>query len=224
MPRKRSARMAEMNSRMEEAIVTVRNNQFKHITDAATHFEVNYETLLRRLKGRQTYAQSHESQQLLSKAEEDTLYFSPPNPTLLKEANAAFNTQVLGGKPLDSPALRHTKNLAHISERLAAQVAILQKENKEQELILKKRKKRPSGKRAAMQGHFILSTAEIRNKVLAAELETARKKSKKTTTRKRKRQETPLEDEEEVWISPVTAKVVAPATVLWSGSANGVGG
>src|SRR5579862_2070605 len=74
MPRKRSARMAEMNSRMEEAIVAVRNNQFKHITDAATHFEVNYETLLRRLKGRQTYAQSRESQQLLSKAEEDALY------------------------------------------------------------------------------------------------------------------------------------------------------
>ena len=74
MPRKRSARMAEMNSRMEEAIVAVHDNQFKHITDAATHFEVNYETLLRRLKGRQTYAQSRESQQLLSKAEEDALY------------------------------------------------------------------------------------------------------------------------------------------------------
>ena len=48
-----------------------------------------------------------------------------------------------------------------------------------------------------MQGHFILSTAEIRDKVLAAELETAWKKGKKTTTRKRKRQETPSEDEEE---------------------------
>ena len=44
---------------------------------------------------------------------------SSPNPTLLKEANAAFNAQVLGGKPLDSPARKHAKNLAHISERLA---------------------------------------------------------------------------------------------------------
>ncbi|KAH0548178.1 hypothetical protein GP486_008102, partial [Trichoglossum hirsutum] len=122
---------------------------------------------------------------------------SPPNSVLLREANTTFNSEVMSGKPLDSPARRYAKNLTHTSERLAAQVAILRKENKEQELILKKRKKRPSGKRTAMQGHFILSTAEIHNKVLVAELETVRKKRKKTTTRKRKQQETLLEDEEE---------------------------
>jgi hypothetical protein len=122
---------------------------------------------------------------------------SPPNPALLREANSVFKSQVLSEKPLDSPARRYAKNLTHTSERLAAQVAILRKVNKEQELILKKRKKRPSGKRAAMQGHFILSTAEIRDKVFAAELETAQKKGKKTTTRKRKRQKTPSDDEGE---------------------------
>ena len=66
--------MAKMNPRMEEAIVAMRNNQFEHMTDAAAHFEVNYDTLRRRLKGRQTHTQSRESQQLLSKAKEDALY------------------------------------------------------------------------------------------------------------------------------------------------------
>ncbi|KAH0545350.1 hypothetical protein GP486_008455 [Trichoglossum hirsutum] len=122
---------------------------------------------------------------------------SPPNPILLKEANTTFNSQIRSGEPLDSPVRRYAKNLIHTSERLAAQIAILRKENKDQELILKKRRKRPSGKRAAMQGHFILSTAEIHDKVLAAELETVQKKRKKTTTQKRKRQKTPSEDEEE---------------------------
>ncbi|KAI9764043.1 MAG: hypothetical protein M1840_008919 [Geoglossum simile] len=104
---------------------------------------------------------------------------SLPIPALLREANSAFKSQVMSEKPLDSPAQRYAKNLTHTSERLATQVAILRKVNKEQELILKKQKKRPSGKRAAMQGHFILSMVKIRDKVLAAELETAQKKGKK---------------------------------------------
>jgi hypothetical protein len=46
MPRKLSIRMARINSRMEEAIVAVHNNQFEHVKDAATYFKVNYNTLL----------------------------------------------------------------------------------------------------------------------------------------------------------------------------------
>src|SRR5579862_3489475 len=66
---------------------------------------------------------------------------SPPNLTLLKEVNTVFNAQVLGGKLLDFSTQKHSKNLAYISKCLAAQVTILRKENKKQELILKKRKK-----------------------------------------------------------------------------------
>ena len=113
---------------------------------------------------------------------------SPPNSALLKEANVTFNSQVMSGKPLDSPGRRYAKNLTHTSEHLATQVTILRKVTKDQEAILNKRRKRPSGKRAALQGHFILSTTEIRDKVLAAELETARKKASQQRTRKRKRQ------------------------------------
>lgn len=122
---------------------------------------------------------------------------SPPSSLLLKEANTTFSSQVMSGKPLDSPARRYATTLTQTSECLATQVTILRKVTKDQEAILNKRRKRPSGKRAALQGHFILSTTEIRDKVLAAELETASKRASQQQTRKRKRQETSSEDEED---------------------------
>ena len=66
--------MAEVNSRIDKAIVAIHNKQFKYVKAAAAHFEVDRKTLERRLKGGQTHAQGHESTQLLSKAEEDALY------------------------------------------------------------------------------------------------------------------------------------------------------
>jgi hypothetical protein len=117
--------------------------------------------------------------------------------TLLKQANATFNSQVMNGELLNTPARKYVKNLTRTSERLTAQVAILRKEKKDQELILGKRQERRSGKRAVIKGHFLLTTVEIRDKVKAAELETARMKASKGSTRKRKRSKTPSEDEEE---------------------------
>jgi hypothetical protein len=58
------------------------------------------------------------------------------------------------------------------------------------------KRRKQSGKRAAVKGHFMLSTAEIRDNVQEAEKETARK-AIQPATRKRKRQETPPEDEKE---------------------------
>ncbi|KAI9774518.1 MAG: hypothetical protein M1840_002765 [Geoglossum simile] len=74
MPRKRSTRMAEVNSRIDEAILALHNKQFKHISAAAKFFKVDRSTLSKHLSGRKTHAQAHESSQLFSKAEEDTLY------------------------------------------------------------------------------------------------------------------------------------------------------
>ncbi|KAH0537568.1 hypothetical protein FGG08_005634 [Glutinoglossum americanum] len=122
---------------------------------------------------------------------------SPPNSELLRQANMSFNSQVMSGKPLDTPARSYATNLTYTSERLATQVTILRKEKKDQESILRKRQKRQSGKRAAVRGHFMLSTVEIRNNVQAAEEETAWKKAPQQATRKCKRQETPSEDEED---------------------------
>ena len=90
----------------------------------------------------------------------------------------------------------YAKDLTNTTERLAAQVTILRKKRESQNAVLKSRRQR-SGKRSAIKGSFLLSTAEIRDKVIAAENETARKKALKTTTPKRKRPATPSEDEEE---------------------------
>ena len=95
----------------------------------------------------------------------------------------------------NSRARKYAKGLTKATERLAAQVVILRKERVDHKEALGNRKQRQSGKRAAIKSHFILTTAEIRNKVKAAELETLRKKASKAPPQKRKRQATPLEDE-----------------------------
>ncbi|KAI9766239.1 MAG: hypothetical protein M1840_006653 [Geoglossum simile] len=74
MPHKRSARMAEVNSRIDEAILALYNKQFEHISAAAKFFKVQRDTLSERLKGRKIHAQAHKSAQLFSKVEKDMLY------------------------------------------------------------------------------------------------------------------------------------------------------
>ncbi|KAI9758935.1 MAG: hypothetical protein M1840_003624, partial [Geoglossum simile] len=76
-------------------------------------------------------------------------------------------------------------------------VAILRKERNDQKEALSKRRKQQSGKRAVIKGHFILTTAEICDQVIAAELETLRKKACKGAPQKRKWQATTPEDEVE---------------------------
>ena len=122
---------------------------------------------------------------------------SPPNSNALRKSNLVFNSKVTSGEPLDTPLRRYAKGLTNTTERLAVQVAILRKETKEQAAILGSRKKRKTGKRAAIKGHFLLSTTEILDKVGAAELETAQRKAPKAPTRKRKRPVTPPEDEDD---------------------------
>ncbi|KAI9760987.1 MAG: hypothetical protein M1840_002158 [Geoglossum simile] len=107
----------------------------------------------------------------------------------------------------DTPVGKYAKGLTKATEQLAAQVVILRKERIDQEKVLGNRKERISGKRVAIKGHFILTTAEICERVKAAQLETLRKKvpskkhkkapSKKCkkAPKKRKRQATPSEDE-----------------------------
>ena len=73
MTRKLSARMAETNARISEAIGAIQSRKFKTAYAAAKFFKVNRETLTRRLNGRDDHTQGHEQAQLLSIAEEDTL-------------------------------------------------------------------------------------------------------------------------------------------------------
>ncbi|KAH0542863.1 hypothetical protein GP486_008611, partial [Trichoglossum hirsutum] len=85
--------------------------------------------------------------------------------------DAHDDSQVVSGKPPDTSVRKYAKYLTHTSKRLVAQVTILHKEKKNLESILKKRQKQRSGKKAAVEGHFMLSTAEIRDNVQVAEKE-----------------------------------------------------
>ncbi|KAI9773651.1 MAG: hypothetical protein M1840_006925 [Geoglossum simile] len=122
---------------------------------------------------------------------------SPPDSATLRAANTAFNACIDDGNPLDTPARKYAKGLTKATKRLAVQVAILRKERNDQKEVLSKRRKQRSGKKAVIKGHFILTTAEIRDQVIAAELETLHKKACKEAPKKRKQQVTTLEDEVE---------------------------
>ncbi|KAI9767686.1 MAG: hypothetical protein M1840_005558 [Geoglossum simile] len=70
------------------------------------------------------------------------------------------------------------------------------------EEILSNRRKKISGKRMALKGHFVLTMEEILNEVRKAEAETMGRKTRVKTgtsqrSRKHKRPETPSEDEKD---------------------------
>jgi hypothetical protein len=89
----------------------------------------------------------------------------------LRQLNTVFKNKVLSC-PLSSPTRQYALNLTKATEHLAAQVTILRTANKNKEEVLGTRKQRLSGKRKVLQGHFMLTTMEIRDKVLEAEAET----------------------------------------------------
>jgi len=119
---------------------------------------------------------------------------SPPESQALRQHNTRFKHKI-SDCLLSSPTRQYAINLAGATERLAAQVSILRTTNKAQEAILNARKRR-GGKRGVVQGQFMLTTSEIRDKVLQAEAETAAKKRKKQRVTRRKKIEELLEEEE----------------------------
>ena len=73
MPRKRSARTAEIESKVEKAIDALKTKKVKSSYAAAKLVGLNLTTLTHRLNGGHSCSQSHEQDQLLSIAEEDAL-------------------------------------------------------------------------------------------------------------------------------------------------------
>jgi hypothetical protein len=87
-----------------------------------------------------------------------------------------------------------------MSERLQAQMTILQQELKEVKDIQGKRKERASGKRMILKDKSILSTEEVYTALKEAEEKTARKKTQKKmgkSKRKSQRQEAPSSQSED---------------------------
>ncbi|APA12583.1 hypothetical protein SS1G_03777 [Sclerotinia sclerotiorum 1980 UF-70] len=85
---------AQIEEKLQQAILALQLKEFKSIRKAAKYFEVPKSTLADRLAGKKTRSQTHEIAQILSNAEENTLvrWISqltitgfPATPMLVKE-------------------------------------------------------------------------------------------------------------------------------------------
>ena len=108
---------------------------------------------------------------------------SPPDATVLQEANKLLNTAVK--EVVNTPVRKYIQNLTSATEKLRAQNIIHQQDAVNLRAVLKARVTRRKGKRAVLKGHFHISTAELRDAVFEAEKDTLdrkRKKGKKKVT------------------------------------------
>jgi hypothetical protein len=122
---------------------------------------------------------------------------SPPEPSTLRRANNLLRTSLGSGTSLDSPLRRYVTKLADGAEQLTTRHIINKSETNKLRSIIQLRKRRSKGKRVLLRGHFHVSTAELRDAVIQAELDT-RKKSKQSDNKKRKNALNDTESDEEV--------------------------
>jgi len=70
MTRKRSLKVTERDTKVEQAIAALSRGEFANVNQAARHFKLHYTTLKRRLEGGKSIAESREASQLLTIPEE----------------------------------------------------------------------------------------------------------------------------------------------------------
>jgi hypothetical protein len=123
---------------------------------------------------------------------------SPPDQAKLLQDNRKLRNALARREFLNTPLRNHAAKLTNTTERLAAQVSILRRQNAAQTEVLSARRKRNSFKRKAIKGKFLVTVKEILDAVQAAEAETARKKNA-PKSRGRRQVVTPstIESEEE---------------------------
>ena len=110
---------------------------------------------------------------------------SPPDYNTLQSANIAFNT-ALSQTTVSSPVKTHARCLAEITVRLAAENAILMKDNSELWAQIRKQKERVKGKRLLLKNTCAISTEEVYNALAECEKETKKKKRGGAKGRKQK--------------------------------------
>jgi len=124
---------------------------------------------------------------------------SPPDTTILLKANQVLNTALEARTVLNTPITRYVQKLADETVRLNTCAVIQQRDTDNLRTIVKSRKTRSMGKRAALQGQFHISTAELHAAVEAAEEETKSKGKKgKAVTTKAKGKAKAQEIEEDI--------------------------
>jgi hypothetical protein len=80
---------------------------------------------------------------------------------------------------LESPTKRYLKRSQTLLEKVVSENALLRRSNAEKDTLLEVRRTRKKGKRVAIQGKHVLSTAEILKIVENAEKEVPKKKQGK---------------------------------------------
>lgn len=85
---------------------------------------------------------------------------SPPDHNILQSANTAFNT-ALSQTAAPSPVKTHGRCLTEITVRLAAENAILRKDNSEWGAQIQKQKERVKGKYFVLKDQHAISTEEM---------------------------------------------------------------
>jgi hypothetical protein len=121
---------------------------------------------------------------------------SPPDTTTLHKANQVLKQSLRNCEGMKTPVARYVRKLADETERLSTREIIRQREVTNLRGIAEARKERKKGKRAALKGHFHISTQELRDAVVVAKKETATRK-KGTKIKKEIEVEETYESQEE---------------------------
>lgn len=116
-----------------------------------------------------------------------------PKDSTLKQKNALLNSIVLESN-IASPARRYISRVSEVAEKEQTKNAILEKQLKEQSVLLKRRREAKKGKIVVLKGQYSLSSQEIVEVVEKAEREA---KDKKKGKKRKKRTPTPETEEEE---------------------------
>lgn len=116
-----------------------------------------------------------------------------PKDSTLRQKNALLNSIVLESN-IASPARRYISRVSEVAEKDQTKNAILEKQLKEQSVLLKRRREAKKGKKVVLKGQYSLSSQEIVEGVEKAEREA---KDKKKGKKRKKRTPTPGTEEEE---------------------------
>jgi hypothetical protein len=122
---------------------------------------------------------------------------SPPDGTELRAANLLLNSALKAAENLPSPVRRYTERMTRAFESTHSELITLHKEVEEQRKLISMRKARTKGKRIALKGKFVFSTAQVLEIAKTAEAETAAKRPR-GRPRKHPVEETLEDDEDEM--------------------------
>jgi hypothetical protein len=110
--------------------------------------------------------------------DDSLLLSSPPDGISLRQLKNQVES-VISRSNLESPTKRYLKRSQTLLEKVVSENALLRRSNAEKDTLLEVRRTRKKGKRVAIQGKHVLSTAEILKIVENAEKEVPKKKQGK---------------------------------------------